>query len=74
MMNPYEVLGISIDADDTAIADAYLLRIWQYPPKRCPEKFKEINEAYEKIKNRKSRLEYYLCNREERPGIFHLGH
>jgi len=73
-MNPYEVLGISIDADDSAIADAYLLRIWQYPPKKCPEEFKEINEAYDKIKSKKSRLEYYLCNRNERLKIFHLSH
>ncbi|MBW2050573.1 MAG: DnaJ domain-containing protein [Deltaproteobacteria bacterium] len=73
-MNPYEVLGISIDADDSAIRDAYLLRIWQYSPKRYPEKFKEINDAYDKIRNKKSRLEYYLFNRDERLKIFHLGH
>jgi curved DNA-binding protein CbpA len=59
-MNPYEVLGIGLDADDTAVRSAYLGLVKRFPPERHPEKFKEISSAYEKLKNADRRLGYYL--------------
>ncbi|HDH98981.1 MAG TPA: molecular chaperone DnaJ [Deltaproteobacteria bacterium] len=63
-MNPYEVLGIGVDADDVSVRNAYLDLVRRYPPERHPEKFKQITEAYARLKDKKSRLEYYLFNRE----------
>ena len=65
-MNPYDVLGIAGDANDASIRRAYLALVKRYPPERYPDKFKQITEAYNSLKNEKSRLEYYLFNRETR--------
>lgn len=63
-MNPYEVLGIDGDADDGAIRKAYLELVKKYAPERFPEKFRQITDAYARIKDKKSRLEYYLFSKE----------
>ena len=49
-MNPYETLGIKKQDDDTAVRTAYLELVRRYPPERHPEKFKEINAAYNALK------------------------
>lgn len=63
-MTPYEILGIDSTADDKAIRNAYLELIKKHPPDRAPERFKEIANAYETIKDEKKRLEYYLFNKD----------
>ena len=52
--NPFEVLGLSKSADDEEIKRTYLKLAKQYHPDVNPnysEKFKEINEAYNLIKD-----------------------
>lgn len=51
MPNPYEILGISSDAEEIVIESAYRALAKQYHPDAGgdPEKFKEIQNAYEKI-------------------------
>lgn len=69
-MTPYDYLGIDSNADDKTVRNAYLELIKKYPPDRDPERFKEIANAYETIKDEKKRLEYYLFNTDvpiERP-------
>ena len=61
-MTPYDYLGIDSNADDKTVRSAYLELIKTYPPDRNPERFKEIANAYETIKDEKKRLEYYLFN------------
>lgn len=63
-MTPYELLGIAPTADDKTIRSAYLELIKAYPPDREPERFKEIANAYESIKDAKKRLEFYLFDKE----------
>lgn len=63
-MTPYEVLGIDPTADDKTVRNAYLELIKAYPPEREPERFKEIANAYESIKDEKKRLEFYLFNKD----------
>ncbi len=63
-MTPYELLGIAPTADDKTIRSAYLELIKTYPPDRAPERFKEIANAYESIKDEKKRLEFYLFNKD----------
>lgn len=61
-MNPFDIMGVSPDADDKAIRNAYLEAVKRYPPERCPEQFSAVNEAYQKIKDEESRLRYILFN------------
>ena len=63
-MNPYEILRLDNNCDDTSIRKAYLELVKQYPPEQNPEKFKQINSAYSALKDEKSRLQHYLFNKE----------
>ncbi len=57
MDDPYKVLGVSPDASDQEIKQAYRKLVKQYHPDRNPgdpvaaKKMQEINAAYEQIKN-----------------------
>ena len=60
MTDPYEVLGVARDADDEVIRKAYLALVREFSPDLDPSAFKEIQAAYEQVKDEKSRLNYYL--------------
>ncbi|MBD3277789.1 MAG: DnaJ domain-containing protein, partial [Candidatus Aegiribacteria sp.] len=68
MRNPYEVLGLSRDADQASIKNAYRKLALKYHPDRNPgnktaeEKFKEISQAYEVLSDPEKR------NRFDRTG------
>ena len=57
MTDPYKVLGVSPDATDEEIKKAYRKLAMKYHPDRNPgdeeaaRKMREINEAYDRIKN-----------------------
>lgn len=62
-MNPYEVLGVSEDADEETIKKAYRTLVKKYHPDKyvnnpladlAGEKIKEINKAYDMLMNKKS--------------------
>jgi molecular chaperone DnaJ len=60
----YEVLGVSRDADDKTLKGAFRKLAMQYHPDRNPgnaeaeHKFKEINEAYDALKDPQKRAAY----------------
>lgn len=66
-MDPYTVLGVSVDADDEAVRAAYLELVRRHPPERDPEDFARINRAYEALKTENDRIRHELTDLE--PGI-----
>jgi molecular chaperone DnaJ len=60
----YETLGVSRDADDAAIKSAFRKLAKEYHPDRNPDddtsehRFKEVNEAYEALKDPQKRAAY----------------
>lgn len=60
MKTPYDLLGVDTDASDDEIKQAYLQQVKSHPPDRAPNQFQVIKQAYEAIKDRKSRLNYAL--------------
>jgi DnaJ-class molecular chaperone len=63
-MNPYLVLGVSLQADDHTIRQAYLAAIKESPPDTHAARFQAVHQAYEQIKDETSRQKYYLFNQE----------
>ncbi len=60
MKTPYQILNITTNADDTEIKQAYLRKIKDNPPDREQEQFQLIHNAYQSIKDMKSRISYDL--------------
>ncbi|SRR6056297_3102390 len=44
---PFEVLGLSTNADEATVRARYLELVRQYPPERDPDRFRQIRAAYE---------------------------
>jgi curved DNA-binding protein CbpA len=61
-MNPYLVLGVSTNASDQTIREAYLNGIKEATPDSDPKRFQSLNLAYEKIKDESHRFQHLLFN------------
>jgi len=60
MPDPYVVLDVDAASDDETIRRAYTAKVRQYPPSRHPVEFQRVRDAYEKVKDAASRLEFML--------------
>ncbi|MGR9054103.1 MAG: J domain-containing protein [Gammaproteobacteria bacterium] len=60
MKTPYEILGVAPESDDDQIKAAYLEKVKDCPPDRDQERFQIIRDAYEAVKDAKSRINYAL--------------
>ncbi|MEZ6101370.1 MAG: J domain-containing protein [Pirellulaceae bacterium] len=49
--NPHDILGVSAEASDDEIRQAYLARVREFPPDRQPDRFREIHEAYQLLRD-----------------------
>ena len=65
MLDPWHTLGVSHDADDEAIHQAYLLQIRKYPPEHYPREFKATRQAFELLETRHKRLQHELFDTEQ---------
>jgi len=50
-IDPYSILGLENQADEAEIKQAYFRKVREFPPEREPQKFQEIRQAYEKLKD-----------------------
>lgn len=58
MKNLYEVLGIDKNATDQEIKKAYNKLLRKYPPEKEADKYKEIREAYDTLRDKERRKNY----------------
>ena len=59
-MDPRQVLGVSADASEAEIREAYLRNVKQYPPDRSPAEFERIRDAYDTLRDPRRRIEDML--------------
>ena len=57
MMNPFDVLSVDEDASDADVKKAYFQMVRQFTPEKHAERFKQIREAYDLLKDPSRRLE-----------------
>lgn len=60
MNSPYQILGVTEQATDPDIKQAYLQLVKDNPPDRDQQRFRQIQQAYETIKDDDSRLRHAL--------------
>jgi len=60
--DPRAVLAVGPEADDEQIRAAYLRKIKEYPPDRCPEEFERVRDAYELLRDRRQRSQLTLLS------------
>lgn len=60
MPDPYSVLDVSPDIDETALRQRYLELVRKNSPEKCPKQFAEIREAYEQLRDPAKRLHSQL--------------
>ena len=56
----FQILEVDINATDAEIKKAYFAKIKEFPPDRNPEKFMEIRQAYDQLKDSVARAELKL--------------
>jgi curved DNA-binding protein CbpA len=58
--DPRSVLGIPRGAGDAEIRAAYLRKLKEFPPDRSPQKFEQVRDAYELLRDRRQRFRYFV--------------
>ena len=58
--DPQNILGVAQDADAREIRSAYLNKIKEYPPERCPQEFERVRDAYEILSDPRRRTRAML--------------
>jgi len=60
MSDPYLVMGLSADSDDDTIRRRYLELVKQFSPEKHPDKFAQVRQAYESLRDLTTRLRHRL--------------
>ena len=62
------ILGVAVSADESEIRAAYLSKVKQHPPERCPEEFQRVRAAYDLLRSPRERTRRrFLAMNPERP-------
>jgi DnaJ domain len=56
-MDPRQLLGVGPNATDEEIRAAYLAKVKENPPERSPEAFEAIRDAYNGLRDKRSRIQ-----------------
>ncbi len=56
MLTYYLILDVPTDSSDEQIRDSYLNLVKKYTPEKDPARFRKITEAYEALKDERSRV------------------
>ncbi len=56
MLTYYLCLGLSLDASNEEIRNSYIQLVKKHTPEKDPARFQQITEAYEAIKDERSRI------------------
>ena len=64
-MLAYILLNVTPESSDTEIKEAYMTQSQLYSPDRSPEQFKQIREAYERIKTQSDRDYYDVFHKDQ---------
>jgi curved DNA-binding protein CbpA len=59
-MNANTILGVPENASDEDIRAAYLGKVKEFPPDRCPEEFERIRDAYDTLRDPRKRAKSLL--------------
>ncbi len=68
-MDPYSILDVSPDVDEAALRRRYLELVRRNPPEKCPQRFAEIREAYEQLRNPLKQLQRQLFQARDRDSL-----
>jgi curved DNA-binding protein CbpA len=60
MSDPYKVLNLPPDSDDETIRRRYLELVKRHPPGQDPERFAEVRQAYEMLRDLTTRVRHRL--------------
>lgn len=66
-MNPFLVLDVPADAGDEDVRAAYRDLLRRFPPEREPERFQQIQDAYELLRTAEDRWRWRLLHLEDDP-------
>ncbi len=56
----FQILDVDINAKDAEIKQAYYAKVKEFPPDKEPEKFMEIRQAYDQLKDPVTRAKLKL--------------
>jgi DnaJ domain len=59
-MSADEILGVAANASEEEIRRAYLQKVKEFPPDRSPAEFERIRDAYESLRDPRSRAKAML--------------
>ncbi|MEZ6139435.1 MAG: J domain-containing protein [Zavarzinella sp.] len=66
MKNPFAVLGMEVTTDTALIRKRYLELVRAHSPERDPERFSEISEAYNRVRDLDQCLDWILFENDEK--------
>jgi hypothetical protein len=61
-MDPNEVLGVPPNAGEEEIRAAYVRKVKEFPPDRSPEEFEKIRDAFETVRDPRTRTRAMLVS------------